>query len=61
VVDSFYHERPRAEDDLSCLMLNGALKPVVNVVDGLAKLPEAIAGLYRGSRAGKLQVRFENT
>jgi hypothetical protein len=36
-----------------------ALKPVNNVVNAFEKLPEAISDLYQGSRAGKLQVRFE--
>ena len=59
IVDAFYHERVKAEDDLSRILLSGALKPINNVVDGFEKLPEAISGLYQGSRAGKLQVRFE--
>jgi NADPH-dependent curcumin reductase CurA len=57
-VDAFYHERLKAEDDLSRLMLMGRLKPVTHVVEGLEKLPEAIANLYRSSRSGKLQVQF---
>jgi NADPH-dependent curcumin reductase CurA len=57
-VDAFYHERVKAEDDLSRLMLMGRLKPVTHVVEGLEKLPEAIANLYRSSRSGKLQVQF---
>jgi NADPH-dependent curcumin reductase CurA len=58
IVDAFYHERLRAEDDLSRLMLMGRLKPVTRVMDGFESLPEAIANLYRGGRAGKLQVQF---
>lgn len=58
IVNEFYHERLRAEDDLSRLLLNGSLKPVNNVIDGFENLPQAIVGLYRSSRAGKLQVRF---
>jgi NADPH-dependent curcumin reductase CurA len=58
IVDAFYHERLRAEDDLSRHLLSGALKPVTNVVDGFDNLPTAIVGLYGGARAGKLQVRF---
>jgi NADPH-dependent curcumin reductase len=41
------------------MVLSAALKPIDNVVDGFEKLPEAISELYQGSRAGKLQVRFE--
>lgn len=59
IVDSFYHERLKAEDDLSRHLRSGALKPINNVVDGFEKLPEAIIGLYSNSRSGKLQVRFE--
>lgn len=59
IVDAFYHERLTAEDDLSRHLRSGALKPINNVVDGFENLPTAVVGLYRGARAGKLQVRFE--
>lgn len=58
-VDAFYHERLKAEDDLSQLLLDGRIKPITHVVEGFEKLPEAVIGLYRTARAGKLQVRFE--
>jgi NADPH-dependent curcumin reductase CurA len=58
IVDAFYHERLRAEDDLSRLMLMGRLKPVTHVIDGFDHLPDAIADLYRSGRSGKLQVQF---
>lgn len=58
IVDAFYHERLRAEDDLSRLMLMGRLKPVNHVVEGFENLPEAIINLYRASRSGKLQIQF---
>lgn len=58
-VDAFYHERLKAEEDLSRLLLSGELKPVNNVAEGFENLPSAIVGLYRASRSGKLQVRFE--
>jgi NADPH-dependent curcumin reductase CurA len=61
IVDAFYHERLRAEDDLSRHLRSGALKPVNNVVDGFENLPAAVVGLYTTSRAGKLQVRFDAT
>lgn len=60
VVDAFYHERLRAEDDLSRLLLSGALKPINNVVDGFENLPSAVVGLYQNGRSGKQQVRFES-
>ena len=59
IVDAFYHERLRAEDDLSRHLRSGALKPVNNVVEGFENLPSAVAGLYANSRSGKLQVRFD--
>jgi NADPH-dependent curcumin reductase CurA len=59
IVDEFYHERLKAEDDLSRHLRSGALKPISNVVDGFDNLPAAIVGLYRKARSGKLQVRFE--
>jgi NADPH-dependent curcumin reductase CurA len=59
IVDAFYHERLKAEDDLSGLLLSGALKPINNVVDGFENLPRAISELYATPRAGKMQVRFE--
>jgi NADPH-dependent curcumin reductase CurA len=59
IVDAFYHERLKAEDDLSRHLRSGALKPINNVVDGFENLPTAVVGLYTTSRAGKLQVRFD--
>jgi NADPH-dependent curcumin reductase CurA len=59
IVDSFYHERLKAEDDLSRHLLSGALKPITHVVEGFEELPKAIVSLYTTARAGKLQVRFE--
>jgi NADPH-dependent curcumin reductase CurA len=58
IVDAFYHERLVAEDELSRLLLRGAIKPINTVVDGFEKLPAAIVGLYEKPREGKLQVRF---
>jgi NADPH-dependent curcumin reductase CurA len=54
----FYHERLKAEDDLSQFMLAGKLKPIHNVVDGFENLPQAIADLYQNRRPGKLQIRL---
>jgi len=59
IVDEFYHERPKAEDDLSRLLRRGALKPISNVVEGFDNLPNAVVGLYKTARSGKSQVRFE--
>lgn len=59
IVDEFYHERLKAEDDLSRLLRRGALKPISNVIEGFEHLPDAVVDLYETARAGKLQVRFE--
>jgi NADPH-dependent curcumin reductase CurA len=59
IVDAFYHERLKAEDDLSLHLRSGALKPISTIVEGFDKLPAAVVGLYSQARAGKLQVRFE--
>jgi hypothetical protein len=59
IVDEFYHERLRGEEDLSRLMRSGALRHINNVAEGFEKLPAAIVGLYETARSGKLQVRFE--
>src|ERR1700682_1279489 len=59
IVDAFYHERLKAEDDLSRHLRSGALRPINNVVDGFENLPTAVVGLYTTSRSGKLQVRFD--
>ena len=59
IVDEFYHERLRAEEDLSRLMRRGVLKHINNVAEGFENLPAAIVGLYETGRSGKLQVRFE--
>jgi NADPH-dependent curcumin reductase CurA len=58
-VDSFYGERLAAENELSRLLSSKALKPVNTVVEGFERLPQAIAGLYKTMRAGKLQVSFD--
>jgi hypothetical protein len=55
IVDTFYHERLKAEDDLSRQLRSGALKPISNVVDGFDNLPDAVVSLYREARAGKLR------
>jgi NADPH-dependent curcumin reductase CurA len=60
IVDSFYHERLKAEDDLSRHLLSGAMKPITHVVEGFEELPKAIVNLYASARAGKLQVRLES-
>ena len=59
MVHAFYHERLKAEDDLSRLMLTGKLKPIHNLVEGFENLPQAITDLYQNRRPGKLQVRLE--
>jgi NADPH-dependent curcumin reductase CurA len=59
IVDEFYHERLKAEDDLSRRLRSGALRPINTVVDGFENLPGAIMSLYDAPRSGKLQVRFE--
>src|SRR5882757_7250023 len=55
IVDEFYHERLKAEDDLSRLLRSGALKPINNVVEGFDNLPNAVISLYERARSGKLQ------
>jgi NADPH-dependent curcumin reductase CurA len=59
IVDRFYHERLRAEDDLSRHLRSGALKPVDNVVEGFDNLPRAVVGLCMAAHSGKLQVRCD--
>ncbi|MGE3141719.1 MAG: NADP-dependent oxidoreductase [Hyphomonadaceae bacterium] len=58
IVDEFYNERLKAEEDLTRLMRRGLLKPINNVVEGFENLPQAVVNLYQASRSGKLQVRF---
>jgi NADPH-dependent curcumin reductase CurA len=59
IVHDFYHERLKAEDDLSRLMLGGSLKSFADVRHGLDELPDALTSLYGRSRLGKAQVSFE--
>lgn len=59
IVDKFYDERLRAEDDLSRLLEDGLLTPITNTVLGFENLPETIVSLYGRSRFGKLQISFE--
>jgi NADPH-dependent curcumin reductase CurA len=61
IVDSFYHERLRAEDELSRLLRSGALKPINCVVDGFERLPQAIVSMYQSPPFGKLQIRLACT
>jgi NADPH-dependent curcumin reductase len=58
-VDAFYHERLRAEDELSRLMLMGQLKSHSRVARGFESLPFAISEQYRNRGAGKLQISLE--
>jgi NADPH-dependent curcumin reductase len=58
-VDAFYHERLRAENDLSRLMSMGHLHPHSRVTYGFERLPEAIVEQYRRRGTGKLQISFE--
>jgi NADPH-dependent curcumin reductase CurA len=58
-VDSFYHEREQAENDLSRLLSMQRIRPHARVTRGFDNLPSAIADLYRLPRAGKLQVSLE--
>ena len=59
IVHAFYHERLKAEDDLSRLLLSGQLKASSNVVEDFEQLPRAIVSLYASARSGKLQVKFD--
>jgi NADPH-dependent curcumin reductase CurA len=59
MVDAFYHERLRAEDDLSRLLIAKKINPINSVVQGFENLPQAITELYQTHRNGKLQVSFE--
>ena len=58
-VDSFYHDRLRAEDELSRLMRMGLIRSHSRAVRGFERLPEAIADQYRQRGTGKLQIAFE--
>ncbi|WP_179405070.1 MDR family NADP-dependent oxidoreductase [Burkholderia guangdongensis] len=58
-VDSFYHERLRAEDELSRLLRMGLIRSHCRTVRGFERLPDAIAGQYRDRGIGKLQISFE--
>lgn len=58
IVHDFYHERIEAEDALDKLLREGAIKPVVTVVEGFEKLPEAIMALYDPKALSKVQAWF---
>jgi NADPH-dependent curcumin reductase CurA len=58
IVHDFYHERIEAEDALDAMLRRGALTPVVTVVEGFGRLPEAILALYDPACLGKVQARF---
>ena len=57
VVMDFYGRRAQAEAALAELVESGRLKAPVDVVEGFAKMPEALAGLFAGKNRGKLMVR----
>lgn len=58
IVHDFYHERIEAENALDSLLRDGAIKPVVTVVEGFEKLPQAIMALYDPAALGKVQAWF---
>jgi NADPH-dependent curcumin reductase CurA len=58
IVHDFYHERIEAEDALDRLLRDGAIKPVVTVVEGFDKLPQAIMALYDPAALSKVQAWF---
>ncbi|WP_157650475.1 MDR family NADP-dependent oxidoreductase [Burkholderia ubonensis] len=58
-VDTFYHERLQAENDLARLLWMQRLRPNARVIHGFHELPRAVADMYRGPRAGKLQISLE--
>ena len=58
IVHDFYHERIEAEDALDAMLRAGTLEPVVTVVEGFEKLPEAILALYDPVALGKVQAWF---
>ncbi|MDP9651046.1 zinc-binding dehydrogenase [Paraburkholderia caledonica] len=58
-VDTFYHDRIQAENDLARLLWMQRLRPNARVVSGFENLPRAVADLYRVPRAGKLQISLE--
>lgn len=59
IVHDFYHERLRAEEDLSRQMMSGELKSIVHESTGFDQLPAAVVALYGQSRLGKSQIKFE--
>lgn len=58
IVMDFYDRRAEAEARLAHWVANGAIKAVVDVVDGLEKAPQALIGLFEGSNRGKRAVRI---
>lgn len=58
IVHDFYHERIEAEDALDQLLREGAIKPVVTVVEGFEQLPYAIMALYDPKALSKVQAWF---
>lgn len=58
IVHDFYHERIEAEDALDRLLRDGAIRPVVTVVEGFEKLPQAIMALYDPKALSKVQAWF---
>lgn len=59
VVMDFYVRRAEAEAALARWVAEGKLKAPVDVVEGFANMPAALAGMFAGKNRGKLVVRVE--
>jgi NADPH-dependent curcumin reductase CurA len=53
----FYNRREQAETALARWVADGKLKAPVDIVEGFAKMPTALAGMFAGKNRGKLMVR----
>ncbi len=57
IVMDFYNRRAQAEAALARWVAEGRLKAAVDVIEGFAKMPAALAGMFAGKNRGKLMIR----
>ncbi len=58
IVSDHWEQMPRFLDDMGKWIANGRMHWQETVVDGLAAMPEAFIGLFRGDNLGKMLVRL---
>jgi NADPH-dependent curcumin reductase CurA len=59
MVTDYVAEYPAAVAELADWIASGRLRPVEQIVDGIAQTPQAFCDMFRGANRGKLVVRLD--